>query len=448
MIGIRRQRNTLVLWSLIEFCRISVYNRQESTTFESMHIQAVSVRDARFSLRAGEGSDAVHSNPQYSFAVTLLSLDSGLQGTGLALTMGLGNDLVCRAIEILAQPLLGREIEPLMAQFGSVFRAMADHPQLRWLGPHKGVVHLALASITNACFDAWAKSRKQPLWKLLLGLSPESFVDLLDLSYLEDVLDRQTAIDLLRAEEPGRAARSTVLTEGYPGYDTSVGWYGYDRAQLGENVRRSMDQGFRAFKLKVGGSLVQDVERATLLRELAGPDAVIMLDANQQWSWPQAVAACHELAAVQPFWIEEPTHPDDIELHRRLAVKIAPLRLAVGEHLPNRVVFKNYLQAGCVAFLQPDCTRLGGVSEFLTVSLLSRLHQVPVVPHVGDMGQVHQHLVLVNHIAMGHDTIFLEHIPHLRDHFLAPAQLVAGRYLTPQDPGSSSDLIQPAATPS
>jgi L-fuconate dehydratase len=440
----------MVLWSLVEFCIISAYNRQESTTFESMHIQAVSVRDARFSLRAGEGSDAVHSNPQYSFAVTLLSLNSGLQGTGLALTMGLGNDLVCRAIEILAQPLLGREIEPLMAQFGSVFRAMADHPQLRWLGPHKGVVHLALASITNACFDAWAKSREQPLWKLLLGLSPDSFVDLLDLSYLEDVLDRQTAIDLLRAEEPGRAARSAVLTEGYPGYDTSVGWYGYDRAQLLENVRRSMDQGFRAFKLKVGGALAQDVERATLLRELAGPDAVIMLDANQQWSWPQAVAACHELAAMHPFWIEEPTHPDDIELHRRLALKIAPLRLAVGEHLPNRVVFKNYLQARCIAFLQPDCTRLGGVSEFLTVSLLARLYKVPVVPHVGDMGQVHQHLVLVNHIAMGHDKIFLEHIPHLRDHFLAPAQLVAGRYLTPQDPGSSSDLIpaQAAATPS
>jgi L-fuconate dehydratase len=407
----------------------------------AMLIREIAARDARYALESGEGSDAVHSNPQYSFAVTQLSLEGGISGTGLVLTMGLGNDLVCRAIEILSCKIVGADIEDLMANFGSKFRELADHPQLRWLGPHKGIVHLALASITNACFDAWAKLRQQPLWKVLLDLTPEAFVDLLDLSYLEDVLDRDAALQVLRDESGQRSLRMSVLEEGYPGYDTSVGWFGYDGDRIRDNVRRSMDQGFRAFKLKVGGSLLNDVKRASLVREVAGTDAILMLDANQQWSYPQAIAACRELASVSPLWIEEPTHPDDIEAHRRLATEIAPVRLAIGEHVPNRVVFKNFLEAGCIGFLQPDCTRLGGVSEFLTVSLLARRFGIPVVPHVGDMGQIHQHLVLVNHIVMGHEKVFLEHIPHLRKHFVHPAQLVGGRYTTPQEPGSSSDLL-------
>ncbi len=406
-----------------------------------MFIKTVGTRDARFQLEPGEGSDAVHSTPQYSFAVTEVGLDSGLQGTGLVLTMGTGNDLVCRVIELLAERLVASDLEELMAGYGTRFREMADDPHLRWLGPHKGVVHLALASITNACFDAWAKARREPLWKLLLGLSPEDFVHLLDLSYLEDVLDRETALNILREEQAGREDRAGVLGRGYPGYDTSVGWYHYDDAQIRENVRRSLDQGFGAFKLKVGGSLERDLQRARGLRDLVGRDAAIMLDANQQWSLPAAIPACRELGSINPFWIEEPTHPDDIQAHRKLAEKIAPLSLALGEHVPNRVVFKNYLEAGCVAFLQPDCTRLGGISEFLTVSLLARKYRVPVVPHVGDMGQIHQHLVLVNHIALGHPEIFLEHIPHLSRYFVHPVQLSAGHYRTPQEPGSSSDLL-------
>jgi L-fuconate dehydratase len=406
-----------------------------------MFIKKISTRDARFQLEPGEGSDAVHSAPQYSFAVTEIALDNGLQGTGLVLTMGTGNDLVCSAIEMLAPPLIGTDIEELMANFGAKFREMADDPHLRWLGPHKGVVHLALASITNACFDLWAKGRREPLWKLLLSLTPEAFVDLLDLGYLEDVLDRETALRMLREEQQSRESRTSVLYRGYPGYDTSVGWYEYDDAQIRENAQRSLDQGFGAFKLKVGGSLDRDVQRAQSLRRLVGSDATIMLDANQQWSLPAAIVACRELASIDPLWIEEPTHPDDIHAHRQLASEIAPLSLALGEHVPNRIVFKNYLEAGCVAFLQPDCTRLGGVSEFLTVSLLARRYNVPVVPHVGDMGQIHQHLVLVNHIALGHPEIFLEHIPHLSRYFVHPVQLSAGHYQTPQEPGSSSDLL-------
>jgi L-fuconate dehydratase len=407
-----------------------------------MRIQSITTQDMRFTLRPGEGSDAIHANPQYSFAVTRITLDCGVKATGLALTMGLGNNLVCDAIEILGRPLVGVEVEELMAHFGAISRAMADHPQMHWLGPHKGVVHLALASIINACFDAWAKVRRQPLWRLLLGLSAESFVDLLDLSYLEDVLSREAALELLRSEEPKRQMRSAVLESGYPGYDTSVGWFHYDSRMIRERVQQSMERGFKAFKLKVGGALREDVERARLLREIAGPEATIMLDANQQWSYPAAVAACRELAVMRPFWIEEPTHPDDIDAHRRLAREVAPLGLALGEHVPNRVIFKNYLQARCVSFLQPDCTRLAGVSEFLVVSLLARIFNVPVVPHVGDMGQIHQHLVLVNHVALGHDVMFLEHIPHLKRQFVKPAQITGGRYRTPQESGCSTDLIE------
>jgi L-fuconate dehydratase len=406
-----------------------------------MLIKAVGTRDARFQLEPGAGSDAVHSSPEYSFAVTYLTLDTGLRGTGLVLTMGEGNDLVCSAIEKLATRLIGSDIEELMADFGARFRALADDPHLRWLGPHKGVVHLALASITNACFDLWAKTRNMPLWSLLLSLSSAEVVNLLDLSYLEDVLDKQTALQMLSDEQKNRASRTEILERGYPGYDTSVGWYHYDDDQIRDNVQRSLDQGFAAFKLKVGGSLQRDLQRAQGLRRIVGPGATIMLDANQQWSLPAAIVACKELAGIDPYWIEEPTHPDDVLAHKHLAAEIAPLALALGEHVPNRVVFKNYLETGCVGFLQPDCTRLGGVSEFLTVSLLARKYGVPVVPHVGDMGQIHQHLVLFNHIAMGHPEAFLEHIPHLNHYFVHPAEVTGGRYRTPQEPGSSSDLL-------
>ena len=406
-----------------------------------MLINAVGTRDARFQLEPGAGSDAVHSSPEYSFAVTYLTLDTGLRGTGLVLTMGEGNDLVCSAIEKLAARLIGTDIEELMADFGARFRALADDPHLRWLGPHKGVVHLALASITNACFDLWAKARKMPLWSLLLSLSPTEVVNLLDLSYLEDVLDKQTALQMLSDEQQHRSSRTEILERGYPGYDTSVGWYHYDDDQIRDNVQRSLDQGFGAFKLKVGGSLQRDLQRAQGLRRIVGPGATIMLDANQQWSLPAAIVACKELGSIDPYWIEEPTHPDDILAHKKLAAEIAPLSLALGEHVPNRVVFKNYLETGCVGFLQPDCTRLGGVSEFLTVSLLARKYGVPVVPHVGDMGQIHQHLVLFNHIAMGNPEVFLEHIPHLNHYFVHPAEVTGGRYRTPQEPGSSSDLL-------
>lgn len=409
-------------------------------------IRRIDAKDVRFPLPAAAGTDAIHSGSEYAYAVTLLHDADGRQGCGLALTLGKGNKLVCDAIQLLAEPLIGLEVEELMAGFGATFHKLAEHPQLRWLGPHKGVVHLALASITNACFDLWAKARGVPLWKLLLDLNPEQLVALADFSYLEEVLTPAEALNLIREQSPSRSHRESVLQQGYPGYDTSVGWFQYEDAKVKDCVLRAIEQGFRAFKLKVGSTDGErDLRRAFLLRDALGPEVRIMLDVNQQWSLPRAIEMCMALLPMNPYWIEEPTHPDDVSAHKTIADAISPVPVALGEHVPNRVVFKNFIQAGAVQLVQVDCTRVGGVSEFLSVSLLARKFGLPVVPHVGDMGQIHQHLVIFNHIALGHEKLFLEYIPHLKEHFARPAEVSEGVYRCPQGPGSSSDLNQIAA---
>ncbi|MBS1857666.1 MAG: mandelate racemase [Acidobacteria bacterium] len=408
---------------------------------KSVTITRVEARDRRFPLREGAGSDAVHSGAEYAFAVTRLATDAGIEGSGITLTLGNGNRLVCDAIEQLGRALSGCEIEETMAGFGALTRRLADDPALRWLGPHKGVVHLALASLVNACFDLWAKTRGVPLWRLLLDLTPEQVVALLDLSYVEDELDAAGALAILREHLPTRAAREAVLRAGYPGYDTSVGWFQFEDERVRENARQALARGFRALKLKVGSKdESRDLRRAALLRDVAGAGCRLMFDVNQQWTLEQARRMCARLREVDPYWIEEPTHPDDVAAHALLAREIAPVKIALGEHVPNRVMFKNFVQAGAVHFAQPDCTRLAGVSEFLTVSLLARKRGLPVAPHVGDMGQIHQHLVLFNHVALGCEALFLEHIPHLREYFVHPASIEGGVYRTPMEPGLSCDL--------
>jgi len=404
-------------------------------------ITRITTQDARYPIGSGHGSDAIHKDPIYSYAVTRLHDDSGHTGTGLAFTLGEGNDLVCRAAEFYAAQLVGRSIEEVMAGFGELQRSMADEQQFRWLGPHKGVVQLALASVTNACWDLWAKTRGVPLWKLLLDLKAPELVATLDLSYLEDELTAAQAVVILENAQPSRGERLPILKSGYPGYDTSVGWFNYSDEQVRENCGKALAAGFTAMKLKVGAKDPErDIRRAHIVREVAGDSARVMVDANQQWTLPQALDVCARLSDINPFWIEEPTHPDDIIGHKTLADAIAPVKLALGEHVPNRVIFKNYLQLGCAGFIQVDAVRVAGVSEFLAVSLLSRKFGIPVVPHVGDMGQLHQHLVLFNHIGMGHEALFLEHIPHLRGHFVHPVRVEGGVYHTPQEPGSGCDL--------
>lgn len=405
-------------------------------------ITTINTQDARFPTNDGAGVDAVHGNPIYSYAMTLLSTDTKHIGSGGAFTLGAGNDIVCQLAQSLAEPLVGRDIEELMSEWGIVSRQLADHPQFRWLGPHKGAIHLALASITNACFDLWAKTRDVPLWKLLLDLSPEAVVNLLDLSYVEDELDADEALRILQEALPTRNERESVLEMGYPAYDTSVGWFNYDREQIAENVRHAIDQGFTAMKLKVGSKqLDRDLERTRLIREIAGDDATIMVDANQQWTWPTAIKACEALADLGVYWIEEPTHPDDVLGHKILSEAVTPTMIAVGEHIPNRVLFKNFMQAQAAQVIQVDAMRVAGISEFITVSLLAKKFGLTVIPHVGDMGQLHQHMVLFNHIALDLPRAFLEVIPHLRDHFADPAIINEGLYKTPQVSGCSFDLI-------
>jgi L-fuconate dehydratase len=405
-------------------------------------ITAIRTIDTRFPLGPGAGSDAIHRDPIYSYAVTELQDDSGLTGTGLAFTLGAGNDLVCQAADFLAQSLQGRDIEDLMADFGNWQRSVSNEQQFRWLGPHKGVVQLALASVTNACWDLWAKKRGLPLWKLLLEMSPKELVATLDLSYLEDVLTQDQAIGILHAATPTRIGREGILKTGYPGYDTSIGWFNYSDEQVKENVQKSVQNGFTAMKLKVGDvDMNKDLRRAAIVREGAGDTATIMVDCNQQWSMPRALEFGERAKGLNLYWIEEPTHPDDILGHATLAKAYGRTLVAAGEHVPNRIIFKNYFQAGAMGVCQVDAVRVAGVSEFLAISLMARSYGIPVVPHVGDMGQIHQHLVLYNHIGMGHEALMLEQIPHLQGKFKHPCMVEGGVYRIPEEAGMTSDLI-------
>lgn len=404
-------------------------------------IDKFEIDDRRFKIGTNAGSDAIHKDPVYSYAVTKLKTNTGVAGTGLAFTLGEGNDLVCKAAQFYAEKLKGLDIEEMMSDFGNLFNQLSNEQQFRWLGPHKGVVHLGLASVTNACYDLWAKTRQLPLWKLLIDLSPEAIVNTLDLSYLEDVLTREEALTILKEAVATRHERMGILNSGYSGYDTSVGWFNYNDEQVRENCKKAIANGFTAMKLKVGSKDPQrDIRRANIVREVAGNEAKVMLDANQQWTLPQAINICADLKNMDPYWVEEPTHPDDVLAHKTLADAIQPVKIALGEHVPNRIIFKNYLQTGSAGFIQADAVRVGGVSEFITISLLCKKFNVPVVPHVGDMGQLHQHLVLFNHIAMGHPALFLEHIPHLKQYFRFPVNISNGVYQTPQETGSSCDL--------
>ena len=328
-----------------------------------------------------------------------------------------------------------------MANFGEVSHRLANHPQLRWLGPQKGVVHLAQASIVNACFDLWAKQRGKPLWKLLIDLKPEAVVSLLDFAWVDDVLDKSEALEILQQAKTGKQERAGVLESGYPGYDTSVGWFNYSDELIAENTRRAIDNGFSAMKLKVGSDdPSRDIRRATLIREITGDQATIMLDANQKWSLGEAIRNGREFQAMNPYWIEEPMHPDDVLAHAELARELSPTAIALGEHVSHAVLFKNFMQAKAMQFCQVDCTRVGGVNEFILVSLMAKKFGLKVVPHVGDMGQIHQHLVLFNHISLGLEKIFLEYIPHLRDYFEFPARVEEGVYRVPNEVGASCEF--------
>ncbi len=398
--------------------------------------------DVRFptSVRL-DGSDAMNPAPDYSAAYVILrTSDPGLEGHGFCFTIGRGNELCVQAIRALAPAVVGGKTEELFADMGGMWRRLVGDSQLRWLGPEKGVIHLATAAVVNAVWDLYAKARGKPLWKLLADLPPEEIVALVDFRYLTDALTPAQALELLRAQASTRQEREArLLADGYPAYATSPGWLGYDDDQLRRRCREAVEAGFTHVKLKVGASLQDDLRRVRIAREAIGPDVGLALDANQVWSVPEAIAWMGELARFQPWWIEEPTSPDDVLGHAAIARAIAPIRVVTGEHVPNRVVFKQLLQAGAVAACQVDACRLAGVNEVVAVLLLAARFGVPVCPHAGGVGlcELVVHLSAFDYIAVSGslDERMIEYVDHLHEHFTEPVRVEGGRYLLPRAPG-------------
>jgi len=411
-------------------------------------ILGAAARDIRFpTSRTLDGSDAMNKDPDYSAAYVVLHTDhkSGLSGHGLTFTIGRGTELCVAAIELLAGHVVGLTVEEIAADMAGFWRSIVADSQLRWLGPEKGVVHLATAALVNAVWDLYAKVEGKPLWKLLADMSPEQLVACIDFRYIDDALSKTDAIALLQRLAPTRAAREAeMLKDGYPAYTTSAGWMGYSDEKIRTLAAEAMAAGFTHLKLKVGGDLDSDLRRARLLRQAIGPQRKLMLDANQVWGIDQAIHAIGVLAEVDPWWIEEPTSPDDVLGHRHIRESVKPIGIATGEHVQNRVMFKQLLQAQAIDFCQVDSCRLGGVNEVLAVLLLAAKFGVPVCPHAGGVGlcEYVQHLAIFDYIAVSGslENRTCEFVDHLHEHFVHPVQVRGGRYLAPTAPGYSAEI--------
>ncbi|MDB4883761.1 MAG: Mandelate racemase/muconate lactonizing protein [Gemmatimonadetes bacterium] len=408
-------------------------------------ITRVDVRDIRFPTSRGlDGSDAMNADPDYSAAYVVLHTDAGdgLEGHGLTFTIGRGNELCVAAVEALAPLVTGLTLDAITADMGAFWRRMVGDTQLRWVGPEKGVIHLATAALVNAVWDLWAKVEGKPLWKLLADMSPEDVVRCIDFRYITDALTPADALEILRRHAPSRGEREAELKRvGYPAYTTSAGWLGYSDEKIRRLCREGMAQGWSHFKIKVGRDLADDVRRAAIIREEIGPDRKLMMDANQVWEVHEAIANMRELARFDPWWIEEPTSPDDVLGHAAIARAIAPVGVATGEHCQNRIIFKQLMQAGAISFCQIDACRLGGVNEVLAVLLLAAKFDIPVCPHAGGVGlcEYVQHLAIFDYLCVSAslDDRIVEYVDHLHEHFLDPVVIRDGRYLPPTAPGYS-----------
>lgn len=410
-----------------------------------MRIIEARALDVRFpTSKSLDGSDAMNPDPDYSAAYVVLRSDRGLEGHGLAFTIGRGNELVVQAIQVLLPKVVGERLESFTADMAGFWRRLTGDSQLRWLGPEKGVIHLATAAVVNAVWDLWAKAEGKPLWKLLVDLPPEQLVASIDFRYLTDAITPPEALEILKRLEPTKSEREAQMCrDGYPAYTTSAGWLGYPDEKIRRLCREALEQGFSAFKLKVGRDLEDDLRRCAIVREEIGPDGVLMVDANQVWDVPQAIEWVRQLAPYNLLWIEEPTSPDDILGHRAIAKALEDtgIRVATGEHVHNRVMFKQYLEAGAMGFCQIDACRLGGVNEVLSVLLLAAKFGVPVCPHAGGVGlcEYVQHLSIFDYVAVSGslEERYVEYVDHLHEHFVDPVRVKGGRYLAPQSPGYS-----------
>jgi L-fuconate dehydratase len=404
--------------------------------------------DVRFpTSRDLDGSDAMNPDPDYSAAYVVLRTDSAdtLEGHGFAFTIGRGNDVEAAAIEALRPYVVGRSVEAVLGDLGGFWKELVHDSQLRWLGPEKGVMHMAISAVVNAIWDLRAKRAGLPLWLMLAQLAPEEIVALVDFRYLTDALTPQDALDILRKAEPGRAERIAHLkAAGFPAYATSPGWLGYDDEKLARLCKEAIEAGFHQIKLKVGANLDDDIRRIRIAREVCGPDIRIAVDANQRWDVQQAIDWVAALAPYEPWWVEEPTSPDDVLGHATIARAIAPIKVATGEHVQNRVIFKQMLQAKALSYLQLDAARVAGVNENVAILLLAAKFGVPVCPHAGGVGlcELVQHLSMFDYVAVSgqlEDRV-IEYVDHLHEHFVDPVVIRRGRYVAPSAPGFSATM--------
>jgi L-fuconate dehydratase len=406
------------------------------------------VRDIRFPTSDQlDGSDAMNPDPDYSAAYVILRTNAsdGLEGHALAFTIGRGNDVQARAIAALRPHVLDLDVEEICADLGGFSRRLVYDPQLRWLGPEKGVMHMAIGAVINAAWDLAAKRAGKPVWQFLAEMPPDALVAMIDFRYLTDALTSEEALEILRRAEPGRAERASVLrSSGYPAYTTSPGWLGYSDSKLQRLAREAVADGFTQIKLKVGANLDDDVRRVRLAREAVGPDIRIAVDANQRWDVSAAVEWMRRLAPWDPYWIEEPTSPDDVLGHARIRREVSPIKVATGEHVANRVVFKQLLQAEAVDVVQIDAARVGGINENLAILLLAAKFGVPVCPHAGGVGlcEMVQHLAMFDFVAVSGTTDgrVLEYVDHLHEHFVDPVRVRQGCYMPPSTPGLSAGM--------
>jgi len=411
-------------------------------------ITALDVLDIRFpTSRSLDGSDAMNPDPDYSAAYVVIRTDAddGLEGHGLTFTIGRGTEVVVAAVDALRPLVVGRQTEAMFADMGTLWRELVGDSQLRWIGPEKGVIHLATAAVVNASWDLFAKVRRKPLWKLLVDMTPEELVALIDFRYISDALPPERALARLRALADGRAAREAeIQRDGYPAYTTSVGWLGYDDEKIRRLCRDALADGWTRFKMKVGANVDDDRRRARIIRDEIGPGRLLAADANQRWDIPVAIEWVARLAEFDLYWIEEPTSPDDILGHATIARAVAPIRVATGEHVHNRVMFKQLLQADAIGVCQIDACRLGGVNEVLAVLLLAAEFGVPVCPHAGGVGlcELVQHLSIVDYVCVSGrlDGRMIEYVDHLHEHFLDPVTIRDARYMAPTRPGYSAEM--------
>lgn len=420
-----------------------------SGEYSKVRFTHLEISDVRFPTSDQlDGSDAMNEAPDYSAArVVLHTNEEGLSGHGMTFTLGRGNEICARAIESIAPLLVGKTLADIVANMGAFWRHITGDSQLRWIGPEKGAIHLASAAVINAVWDLWAKCEQKPLWKMVSDMTPEELVSCIDFRYISDAITPEEAVEFLHKRSVGKDKRiEDLLANGYPAYTTSAGWLGYSDDKIRSLVKSAVDEGWTYFKFKVGSDLQDDIRRLSIVREIIGPDRILMIDANQVWDVKEAIDWVNQLAEFDPWFIEEPTSPDDIIGHLAIKKGVEPIKVATGEHCHNRVMFKQFFQAAAIDICQLDSCRLGGVNEVLAVLLMAAKYNIPVCPHAGGVGLSEhvQHLSMIDFLVISGstDNRVIEFVDHLHEHFRYPCVIESGAYIPPQDPGYSTEMLE------